>query len=155
MEAGLWYPQDHLVGRCRFKLHLNVLCQDSAPQDQQPKLSRTGSRCVYEGTPVDFRILGSARCFGFLGLLLFGSGCKRTAGDFSSEGFRRMIEWMLLGVVSTKVFTWLIGYEAGLEQGSTSGSYGGKRKEVESIGEERQVEVDRGGGLVWRDLGRQ
>lgn len=33
-----------------------VLCRDSAPQDQQPKLSRTGSRDVFEAASTGFKI---------------------------------------------------------------------------------------------------
>lgn len=54
---------------------------------------------------------------------------------------------MYLGAVSTEFVTWLVGVDAWVRGRANFGCYRSKRKEVESIGEDDQVEVDRVG--VW------
>lgn len=80
---------------------------------------------------------------------LFGSGFERTAGDFSSEGFRRMIDRIGLSWRSVGTVRYMAGrvFRLWALERDDFGSYGRKRKEVEDIGEERQVEVDREGRM--------
>lgn len=101
MEAGLGYPQNHLVVGGDSSGGTLMYCVRTAPQDQQPKLSRTGSLDLDRGALLwaSYDVLRMYDLF--LGVICSEAGSKERRAIFCSEGFRRMIVWVSWRSVGT------------------------------------------------------